>query len=85
MFDKVISLPSGTEISVDVALGDLARIREYLEEHHNDESSGFVSDLNHVSELLRLLTWYWFLSDLDHVSELLRMLAWYDADCPPVN
>jgi hypothetical protein len=57
-YDEVITLPSGTEISIEAAIGDLGKIRADLLSEAVEEYvdwSGEISDLGHVMELLRLL------------------------------
>lgn len=56
--DTVLLLPSGTEISIAAALGDLHRIRMELlneTEEWDVDFTGEVSDLEHVAELIVLL------------------------------
>jgi hypothetical protein len=59
--DEIVTLPSGTEISVEAALGDLARTREFLAAEYDrslgtaEEANALVADIEHVRELLVLL------------------------------
>ncbi len=50
--DKIHVLPSGTELSVSAALGDLERAREALRDFGDE---GLVSDVDHVIELVRVV------------------------------
>lgn len=53
--DEVIVLNSGTEISIEAALGDLQRAAEVLADGEGGDGDGAASDLHHVGELVRLL------------------------------
>jgi hypothetical protein len=53
--DEVITLESGTEISIEAARGDLARAIAYIEEVGDVDTIGLVADLHHVGELVELL------------------------------
>lgn len=62
--DEVIVLPSGTEISIEAAIGDVSRVRQHLSDRVNwsimeheqrVDYDGFISDLGHVIELLQVL------------------------------
>lgn len=59
--DSVFVLPSGTELDVSSALGDLSRARKLLssvrdgELQDSQDVEGLISDLSHVAELLVLL------------------------------
>lgn len=61
MLDEIVTLPSGTELSVEAALGDLSRAAEFLasedspEDWDGDDPRGLASDLGHIAELLRHL------------------------------
>lgn len=64
MSDYIHTLPSGTELSVEAALGDLDRATEYLLTQRwnlddTGDADGLAADLIHVRELLVLL-------DLEH-------------------
>lgn len=57
--DAVIVLASGTEISIEAAVGDIKRAMEYLSDRLNhspreeaEEIDGYLCDLGHVIELL---------------------------------
>lgn len=52
LIDEIVVLPSGTELSVEAALGDLERAELVLLDYGVDDSA---SDLSHVRELLKLL------------------------------
>ncbi len=59
--DEIFDLPSGTELSIEAALGDLERTREFLSELSGSSlresyCEGLIADLTHVEELLQLLT-----------------------------
>lgn len=53
--DYIVTLPSGTELSVEAALGDLSRAAGHLLAFHAQNTDGLAADLEHVSELLVLL------------------------------
>lgn len=60
--DEVIVLPSGTEISIEAALGDLSRAASLLSEASlrgarggSEDREGSIADLEHVGELIGLL------------------------------
>jgi len=56
MSDYIHTLPSGTELSVEAALGDLSRAIAFLLRCTGDlEADALAADLIHVEELLRLL------------------------------
>ncbi len=54
---RIITLPSGTEISVESALGDLTRVQLALREYSpgSDFTAEVDADVEHVRELLTLL------------------------------
>lgn len=49
--DEVITLPSGTELSIEAAIGDLYRTMEVLDDH--GLVGGEMADLEHIVELLQ--------------------------------
>jgi hypothetical protein len=53
--DTIYMLPSGTELSVEAALGDLSRAIEFLDSGLDEYAAGLVADLLHVKELLVVL------------------------------
>jgi hypothetical protein len=53
--DTIFTLPSGTELSVEAAQGDLSRAIEFLDSGLDEYAAGLVADLLHVSELLDVL------------------------------
>lgn len=54
--DYIYTLPSGTELSVEAALGDLSRAVKRLAEFPDADAEGLAADLGHVAELLTLLS-----------------------------
>ena len=54
-YDEIVTLPSGTELSIDAARGDLNRAIDYLNEIHDVTADGLACDLEHVKELLVLV------------------------------
>lgn len=53
--DAIITLPSGTEISVEAALGDVRRVVAAMAESDSIYWSAEMADLAHVAELIELL------------------------------
>lgn len=53
--DTIIDLPSGSEISIEAAKGDLERAGAFLADDPSDNAQGFAADLEHVSELIDVL------------------------------
>jgi len=60
--DEIVTLPNGTEISIEAAQGDLARTREYLSYQYeqsdcmDEMANGLVADVERVSEFLGTFT-----------------------------
>lgn len=56
--DEIILLPSGTELSIEAALGDLERAENFLADPYTgseEEAEGIRSDLIHVRELIQVI------------------------------
>lgn len=60
--EHIVTLPSGTEIDVVSALGDLRRVREWMADELgrgpdgvDDTINGYLADLEHVAELVEYL------------------------------
>ena len=54
--DSIFVLPSGTELSIEAAIGDVERARStFVDGCDPDEVDAHIADLGHVSELLRML------------------------------
>lgn len=53
--DRVYTLPSGTELDVPSALGDIDRAIGHLSTFHASNVDESIADLAHVKELLALL------------------------------
>jgi len=50
--EDIVTLPSGTELSIEAAIGDIRRVIHIL---YGIEADAEASDLEHVEELLELL------------------------------
>lgn len=53
--DTIVTLPSGTELSIEAALGDLWRVQTLLLRHEPWGDEGLAADVSHIAELLCLL------------------------------
>jgi hypothetical protein len=53
--DTIITLDSGTEITIEYALADLERAAAFLAEMDNDYAQGLASDLNAARDLIKHL------------------------------
>jgi len=51
--DEIVVLPSGTEISIEAAIGDVLRVRDRIVDF--TDLQGEASDLQYVAELLAFL------------------------------
>lgn len=54
-YDEIVTLPSGTELSIEAALGDLSRAVEFLCDGNDPYMNGLGADMEHVAELVELL------------------------------